>query len=160
MWIVNPIYDSNLCSLVSKAGLSLDSVCVMEGLLVARPLMWHSRMKGWWPRKALKWHTHGSAAGIPGSVPDKTFPLVQSEVWQTRTMWRGCVCTYVCMCVGCERDGHTETKRGRDRKRRQTWRWQGRGDAGYDASFVSESSVSGPLCSPYFEGLIYFIKQW
>lgn len=154
---INPIYDSHLSSLVSKAGLSLDSGCVMAELLVTRPLMWRYRERGCWPWKALEWHAHGSPAGIPGSVPDrKTFPLVQSEEWQSRTMQRGCVCTYVCVCVGCERerDGRIETERG------------GRRDGGgagvllFMTPHSFQSSVSGPLCSPYLEGLIYFVKHW
>lgn len=159
---INPIYDSHLSSLVSKAGLSLDSGCVVAGLLVTRPLMWHSRERGCWPWKALKWHALGSPAASLGQC-------------QTGRLFRWCrvrsgnqgqcgevVCAHMCACVlGVrERDGHIESERDRDRKRRQAWRWWGRAAAVYDAPFISESSMSGPLCSPYFEGLIYFIKQW
>ena len=60
-------------------------------------------------------------SSVPGSVPDrKTFPLVLSEEWQSRTMWRGCVCTYVCMRVGCERERWAHRERKRQRQKEET----------------------------------------
>lgn len=66
---------------------------------------------------------------------------------------------YVCVCVGCERerDGRIETEREAERGGRHDG--GGAGVLLFMMPHSFQSSMSGPLCSPYLEGLIYFVKQ-
>lgn len=64
------------------------------------------------------------------------------------------LCVHICVCVLGVRE-----RDGRQRQKEEA----GDGGAGVllfmTPSHSFQSSVSGPLCSPYLEGLIYFVKH-
>lgn len=88
----------HIYSLVSKAGLSLDSKLRNGRAACHKAFDVALQGERLLALKALG-HAHGSPAGIPGSVPDrKTFPLVQRRSGN-QGQCREVVCAHMCVCV-------------------------------------------------------------